>query len=379
MRIPCSDFIQKVIDMIDQKLKPVLHAKRVKDTRSENMCMSEEGKEIKSLNKDISSDDDWETKSKPKKGNLTMWVIHHLGGNKRKRSEVDIDKLESENESSKSVDKRKGKGKKSKQKKLTKPSSFKLEHKNKMDSKKAGATLDTAQEVFNKIIDFKKNLPGGAKNGPFVTGSSPPSFPPQFLANLLQRGMPLGQMRNSKHMPGFMNQFPSSNEIVRLLAAHSQHKANQNQAANSASGISQSPHPFPFPPPSMFNPNNPINNIIQEKMKHVSFNKSMGSGAQPLQNSVPVVGSMGGSPPMTDPNMLSTNFFQDILKKFIDNQQRLAKLNMNRTTYMQQALSSMYAATNLYQYMSKTNWTSRPPGNASCKHLHHSPSNPAPA
>lgn len=231
------------------------------------------------------------------------------------------------------MDKRKTKPKKSKQKKLTKPSSFKIEHKNKTQNNKNGAAVDTAQDVFNKIIDFKKNIPSNSSNGPFVTGANPPSFPPQFLANLLQRGMPLGQMRNSKNMPSFMNQFPSSNEIVRLLAAHSQNKANQNQSVNQASGIPQPPHPFAFPPPSMFNPNNPINNIIREKMKHISFTKQAGSEAQPLQKGAPTVAPVGSGPgPGNDPNMLSTTFFQEILKKFIDNHHRLAKLNVNRTS-----------------------------------------------
>lgn len=68
MRISCADFIQKVVDMIDQKVKPIIHAINVKNTKSDNM--SEEEKEMKSFNKNLSSDDEWETKSKPRRGNL---------------------------------------------------------------------------------------------------------------------------------------------------------------------------------------------------------------------------------------------------------------------------------------------------------------------
>lgn len=54
--------------MIDQKVKPIIHAINVKNTKSDNM--SEEEKEMKSFNKNLSSDDEWETKSKPRRGNL---------------------------------------------------------------------------------------------------------------------------------------------------------------------------------------------------------------------------------------------------------------------------------------------------------------------
>lgn len=74
-----------------------------------------------------------------------------------------------------------------------------------------------------------------------------------------------------------------------------------------------------------------------------------------------------GQPPVSslDPSTFAQTFFQDLLKKHSDAQTRLNLTNKGKINCMQQALASMYAATNLYQIMSRTNWTFKPPSTIS--------------
>lgn len=62
-----------------------------------------------------------------------------------------------------------------------------------------------------------------------------------------------------------------------------------------------------------------------------------------------------------DPNLITGNFFTELQKKCPSKQQKLGIVNGNRTFYIQQAMSSMAAATNLFKLMVTSNWGVKSP------------------
>lgn len=72
--------------------------------------------------------------------------------------------------------------------------------------------------------------------------------------------------------------------------------------------------------------------------------------------------TQGVNPLLMDPSNLANAYYAEILRNPISLQRKLELVNMNRISLMQQALSNMFASTNLYQLMHKANWHSKPPG-----------------
>jgi hypothetical protein len=165
--------------------------------------------------------------------------------------------------------------------------------------------------------------------------------------------------RNEKKKKGDQTpQFPPPNEVSKMIVKNGT-SGGKNNAPNANTKL---PNLSKIKLPSFTGQqDNPIHNLISGKMRQNLFtnfirNQQMGMG-QPggMRN-------FGSIPFQSDPSLVAQTFYTELNKNHSDIQQKQQILTQNRSNFMQQALASMFAATNLYQLMHKSNWASKPPG-----------------
>lgn len=144
----------------------------------------------------------------------------------------------------------------------------------------------------------------------FPQTNNTPNLPPQLIYNLLNRGLPPGQMPGNKGGPSFMPQIPPSNEIAKLLAS-------QGKLPPGLGG-----------PLGMFSPQNPLNGapgnpsgsspittLIQERVKQQLLNNAIKNNKQIQSGPLPGLRpSQLNTIPPTEPNISAHNMFLEMMK-----------------------------------------------------------------
>lgn len=187
-------------------------------------------------------------------------------------------------------------------------------------------------ELLSKILDFRNN------NGQMQSNNQPVFVnnhqrQQNFLLNMLRQNMPANQM--NKNMPQPLN------DMSRMLS--NQNKANMS---NPPSGPTNTK--LPQIPTSIANAG--TQQSMQDKMKLYALNMM-------LKSQVPA-----------DPTFMAQAQISELFKKAPEMQANnpgwslMNALSTNKNFFMQQAMASMFAATNLYNTMSKNNWANKPPG-----------------
>jgi hypothetical protein len=151
---------------------------------------------------------------------------------------------------------------------------------------------------------------------------------------------------------------PFKGDLINLLNECNQVKADTDNMPNPFSNTQL---------PSIINGN--IHEIINEKVPSNAqgllpqISKSMheltGSVTGVANTNIP---RQGTNPLLMDPANLANAYYSEMLRNSMPLQRKLDLVNMNRISLMQQALSNMFASTNLYQIMHNANWQSKPQG-----------------
>lgn len=154
----------------------------------------------------------------------------------------------------------------------------------------------------------------------------------------------------------------SQNDLMKLLEMNS----NQNNGKSKPrSKLKESQDKRSKQSPNIQIPS--INNLNAHensngKAKQNNSNLPQISNGLPGMPNSGLARAQGVNPLLMDPSNLANAYYSEILRNPISLQRKLELVNMNRISLMQQALSNMFASTNLYQLMHKANWHSKPPG-----------------
>jgi hypothetical protein len=294
-KIPVFDFMNKVSELIDRKLKPLV------TKNSDDVIDIDNPTNFKSqLQNNVFSEDDWSAEAKKK------------NSRKRKKDEADedYDNVESLSEQEVSF---------SNKQKVKKPKQ-------------------------NKRITKSKSMKEQIKESYEINLKSKTPKKPSLVK-------PLPQM-------------PSKGDLINLFNECSQVKAGTKLSIDKDKML----NPFSNTQlPSIINGN--IQEIINEKVPSNAkgllpqISKSMheltGSVTGAANTTLP---RQGTNPLLMDPANLANAYYSEMLRNPISIQKKLDLVNMNRISLMQQALSNMFASTNLYQIMHNANWQSKPQG-----------------